>query len=128
MSETASAGWYPDPRDPALEYWWDGTQYTESRQTRAIVPTASPAAAVAPAAYEPRPAGVSSKSRLVATLLGFFLGGIGVHRFYLGNIGLGVALLLLGWLTFGIWPLIDWIVVIAGQAHDGDGLLVSDWQ
>lgn len=128
MSDTAPAGWYPDPRDPALEYWWDGTQYTQSRPTQALVPVAYPSAAVAPAAYRPRAGGVSSKSRLVATLLGFFLGGLGVHRFYLGNIGLGVALLLLGWLTFGIWPLIDWIIVIAGQAHDGDGLLVSDWQ
>lgn len=128
MSDTAPAGWYPDPRDPAVEYWWDGTQYTQSRPSQAPAPTAYPAAAVAPAVYRPRPNGVSSKSRLVATLLGFFLGGIGVHRFYLGNIGLGVALLLLGWLTLGIWPLIDWIIVIAGQAHDGDGLLVSDWQ
>lgn len=25
----------------------------------------------------------------------------------IGDIGLGVAKLLLGWLTFGIWPLID---------------------
>ncbi|UKI15045.1 MAG: TM2 domain-containing protein [Clostridiales bacterium] len=37
----------------------------------------------------------------------FFLGGLGVDRFYIGDIGLGVAKLLLGWLTFGIWPLID---------------------
>jgi hypothetical protein len=128
VSDTIPAGWYPDPRDPALEYWWDGTQYTQSRPSQSLSPTAHPVAAVAPAAYPPRPAGVSSKSRLVATLLGFFLGGIGVHRFYLGNIGLGVALLLLGWLSLGIWPLIDWIIVVAGQAHDGDGLLVSDWQ
>ena len=39
---------------------------------------------------------------------------LGIHRFYLGNIGMGVAMLFVGWLTFGIWPLIDWIVVLAG--------------
>jgi TM2 domain-containing membrane protein YozV len=119
MSQSAPPGWYPHPDDPSTEYWWDGMQYTVSRPR--------PSAPVVYAGV-PRLPGVSPKSRLVATLLGFFLGGLGVHRFYLGNIGMGVALLLVGWLTFGIWPLIDWILVIAGQAHDGDGLLVSDWQ
>ena len=40
-------------------------------------------------------------------LLSVFLGGLGVDRFVIGDVGLGVAKLLLGWLTFGIWPLID---------------------
>jgi hypothetical protein len=71
--------------------------------------------------------GVSPKSRTVASILGFFLGGLGVDRFYLGNIGMGVAKLFLGWLTLGIWPLIDWIVILAGAAHDGDGLPVTNW-
>jgi TM2 domain-containing membrane protein YozV len=70
---------------------------------------------------------VSHRSRLVATILGFFLGILGVDRFYLGNIGLGVAKLLLGWLTAGLWPLIDWIVIIVGSAHDGEGLPVKNW-
>ena len=73
------------------------------------------------------PAGVSPKSRTVASILGFFLGGFGVDRFYLGNIGLGVAKLLVGWLTLGIWPLIDWIIILVGSAHDGDGLPVTEW-
>jgi TM2 domain-containing membrane protein YozV len=71
---------------------------------------------------------VSPKSRTVASILGFFLGGIGVDRFYLGNIGMGVAKLLVGWLTFGIWPLIDWVIILAGSAHDGDGLPVTRWE
>lgn len=65
--------------------------------------------------------------RAVASILGFFLGVLGVDRFYLGNVGLGVAKLFLGWLTFGIWPLIDWIVILVGSAHDGQGLRVTDW-
>ncbi len=40
-------------------------------------------------------------------LLSVFLGGLGVDRFVIGDVGLGVAKLLLGWITFGIWPLID---------------------
>jgi len=71
---------------------------------------------------------ISSKSRTVASLLSFFLGVLGVDRFYLGNIGMGVAKLLLGWATFGIWPLIDFIVIVAGSAHDGDGARVVRWE
>lgn len=118
----AAPGWYPDPSNPAMEHWWDGASYTASRARFAAQP---------PAPYPPARAyagPVSPKSRLVATLLSFFLGGLGVDRFYLGNIGMGVAKLLVGWMTFGIWPLVDFIVVVAGAAHDGDGLPVLDWQ
>ena len=86
-----------------------------------------------PPAYQAAPIiagrapGASSKSRMVASLLSFFLGGLGVDRFYLGNIGMSVAKLLLGWLTLGIWPLIDFIIVIVGKAHDGQGLPVTEW-
>jgi TM2 domain-containing membrane protein YozV len=70
---------------------------------------------------------ISPKSRTVAVILGFFLGGLGVDRFYLGNIGMGVAKLLVGWLTLGIWPLVDWIIVLTGNAHDGQKLRVTNW-
>ena len=121
----AAPGWYVDPSNPAHEHWWDGTAYTQSR------PVAPAAAASAPAAVYAAPVGftgrISPKSRTVASILGFFLGGLGVDRFYLGNIGMGVAKLLVGWLTLGIWPLIDWIIILAGGAHDGDGLPVTNW-
>ena len=63
----------------------------------------------------------------MASLLSFFLGGLGVDRFYLGNIGMGVAKLLVGWLTLGIWPLVDFIIIVVGSAHDGEGLPVTNW-
>jgi TM2 domain-containing membrane protein YozV len=47
------------------------------------------------------------KSKGVAWLLWLLLGWVGGHRFYLGHTGLGVAMLLLNWLTFGVWALID---------------------
>ena len=40
-------------------------------------------------------------------LCSIFLGGIGVDRFIIGDVGLGIAKLLFGWITLGIWPLID---------------------
>ena len=40
-------------------------------------------------------------------MFSIFLGWLGVDRFLIGDTGLGVAKLLLGWVTCGIWPLID---------------------
>ena len=137
MTNAAPAGWYADPSHPGFEHWWDGTAYTQSRAVApaapapvAYAPAGSAPVAYAPAGYTPAQlmaAGISPKSRTVASILGFFLGMLGIHRFYLGNIGMAVAMLLVGWLTFGIWPFIDWILVLAGSAHDGQGFKVTNW-
>lgn len=39
----------------------------------------------------------NGKSRITAAVLAFFLGGIGVHKFYLGQIGLGFVYLIFFW-------------------------------
>lgn len=54
----------------------------------------------------------AQKSWVIAVLLSFFLGGLGIDRFYLGQVGLGVAKLLLSWATFGIWWLVDLLLII----------------
>ena len=43
-------------------------------------------------------------------LFSVFLGGFGVDRFMIGDTGLGVAKLLFGSFTCGIWPLIDMFI------------------
>lgn len=60
------------------------------------------------------------KSKVTAALLCFFLGAIGVHRFYVGKVGTGVAqLFTLGGL--GIWALIDFIMILTGSFTDANG-------
>ncbi|MSR98644.1 NINE protein [Arthrobacter sp. BL-252-APC-1A] len=57
------------------------------------------------------------KSRLAAGLLGIFLGGLGIHRFYLGYTTLGVVQLLVTFFTFGfgaIWGFVEGIMILAG--------------
>ncbi len=39
----------------------------------------------------------NGKSRIAAALFALLLGGLGVHKFYLGNIGLGIVYLLFCW-------------------------------
>lgn len=63
----------------------------------------------------------SDKSKLVAGLLQIFLGSFGVGRFYTGHIGLGVAQLLLSWLTCGIWPIVDGVLMLMGKVPDAQG-------
>ena len=66
----------------------------------------------------------SDKSRLVALLLCFFVGYLGVHRFYVGKVGTGVLMIFtLGGL--GIWYLIDLITV--GSFRDANGRVVFEW-
>ena len=68
----------------------------------------------------------SAKKRLVAFLLCFFLGCLGIHRFYVGKIGTGVVqLLTLGGL--GLWAFIDFIMIIVGKFTDKDGDVLENW-
>ena len=74
----------------------------------------------------------SSKSRLTTFLLAFFLGGFGVHRFYVGKTGSGIAMLILTLSIFGtlitmVWALLDWILVLSGAFRDGDGYKIANW-
>lgn len=69
----------------------------------------------------------SDKSRLVALLLCWFIGILGVHRFYVGKTGTGIAMIFtLGGL--GIWALIDLIMIAMGEFRDINQKKVFIWK
>lgn len=60
------------------------------------------------------------KSKTVALVLSIFLGELGIDRFYMGYIGLGI-LKLITCGGFGIWWLIDLIMIATGKLTCKDG-------
>lgn len=90
----------------------------------------------------------SDKSRIVAGLLGIFLGGLGIHNFYLGYTAKGIAQLVLTlfgylfWFGFNnnvffyfwffisaasIWGFIEGILILVGQINtDANGNRLKD--
>jgi len=71
---------------------------------------------------------VSSRSRLVAALLAWFLGGIGVHQFSLGKTAAGILSVLFCWTGIpAIVSLIDFIMILIGSAKDAQGLYIKKW-
>ncbi|HYE27694.1 MAG TPA: TM2 domain-containing protein [Allosphingosinicella sp.] len=85
----------------------------ETHENRALtlfpVPGTSPVPARSPAVPDPDE---GDRNKYVAALLAFFVGPLGIHRFYLGRIGSGTAMLLLSCTVIGLivsapWALID---------------------
>ena len=58
---------------------------------------------------------ISSKDKTTAGILGILLGGLGIHRMYLGFVGIGLLQLVLTIFTFGIaglWGFIEGILIL----------------
>jgi TM2 domain-containing membrane protein YozV len=49
-----------------------------------------------------------------------FLGPLGAHRFHVGKMGTGILHLITAG-GFGIWTLIDFVMIVTGKFTDGDG-------
>ena len=127
---------YGQPAQPAAGYGQQPGYGQAYQQPNAY---AQPQYTAAP--YAAAPVGQSSKSKLAAGLLGIFLGGLGVHNFYLGNTGRAVAQLLLtlvGWILLGlgpiaaaIWGFVEGIIILCSKPgtpwhKDANGYELSD--
>jgi TM2 domain-containing membrane protein YozV len=84
--------------------------------------------------YQPavRPYDGPRKSKLTAALLAFFLGFLGVHRFYLGYSLLGFVMLCvcligsylaccLGAVVTAVWAMVDFVLILINQLPDAEG-------
>lgn len=75
-------------------------------------------------AAAPKDISAEGKSQLVAVLLCFFLGGLGIHDFYMGYVGKGILQIILSLLIVGfILVIIDFIRLLTGSLKPKDG----DW-
>lgn len=80
------------------------------------------------------PAGYQQKSKIIAGILGIFLGGFGIHNFYLGRTTRAVIQLVLTIFTFGIaclWGFIEGILILVSAPgsewhRDGNGIELTD--
>lgn len=69
------------------------------------------------------------KSQITAAILCFFLGGLGIHDFYLGNTWGGIGKIILAITSFlifpaialGIWVLVDFILILLGNRKPKNG-------
>jgi hypothetical protein len=71
----------------------------------------------------PPPPNPEAKSKMAAGLLGIFLGGFGIHRFYLGYVGIGIAQIAVTVVTCGagaLWGFIEGILILAGTTITTD--------
>lgn len=79
---------------------------------------------------------LSDKSKVVAALLCFFLGWLGMHRIYLGRVGSGIVIIVLNiagvitsaivigfgfFIITGIWVFIDFFRILFGGLKDSQG-------
>ena len=64
-----------------------------------------------------------AKSKIAAGVLGILLGGLGIHRFYLGYIGIGIVQIVVTCITFGVgslWGFIEGILILTGSILQRD--------
>jgi len=84
----------------------------ETHETRALsifpVPGASPPPVAAPRPSEPDS---DDRNKYIAALIAFLIGPLGIHRFYLGRTGSGIAMIILSCTIIGLLVTIPWALI-----------------
>jgi TM2 domain-containing membrane protein YozV len=81
----------------------------EDTRARSIYPIPG---AMPPVRQDAGPRAVrSDRNKLVAALLAFFIGTLGVHRFYLGRTGSGIVMLVLSITVIGLIATVPWAII-----------------
>ena len=96
-----------------LSYWAKTRAIRPETMVRDVQNNATYPASQIPGVY-------SDKTYITALLLSFFLGVLGIDRFYTGQIGLGIGKLLTGG-GCGIWALVDLILYATRKVNDAQG-------
>ena len=129
--ERCGAPHHPDSKRCA----YCGGYLPASRRAEAASPKPPPAQPMVVNVYQSAPVAepaplrrqdmASDKSRWIAALLCWFLGYLGVHRFYVRKTGTGILWLFTGGLM-GIGVIVDFIVILLGNFRDKDGLKLKE--
>ncbi len=108
----------------------------EANDTRALsiyhVPGSVPAHIAQAAHAGTPPRRRTSRNKIAAALLAFFIGTLGIHRFYLGRTGSGIAMLVLSCTLLGLfitapWALIDTIRYLVMDEGEFDARYNRDY-
>lgn len=90
-------------------------QYIKSENAPQVPPPPRP---TPPPASPTQNSSVDKKSRTVAIILAFFLGGLGIHKFYLRQVGWGLLYLVLCWSYISLVASIVDIIILAVMSDE----------
>ena len=84
----------------------------ETHESRALSIFPVPGASPPPAVVAARPApDLGDRNKYIAALVAFLVGPLGIHRFYLGRTGSGIAMVLLSCTLVGLLVTVPWAFI-----------------
>lgn len=105
-SPKPAPGWYPDPLNPTVDRWWDGTQWSEDRRQQASAPALAPPMTPASSVLTPGYADLGVRVLSFLVDFGVLLGILVMARLIDGALGtngvVGLLAIVLGMAYFHV--------------------------